>query len=68
MSLARCSLKVSLPGTDAYDEYDRLFISGAPRDLPDGTYTLTFAGRVFSAQWRIGAWTLQSRGSLRVSS
>jgi hypothetical protein len=50
--------KVSLPGTDAYDEYDRLFISGAPRDLPDGTYTLTFAGRVFSAQWHIGAWTL----------
>ena len=48
--------KVSLPGTDVY-EYDRSFISGAPRDLQNGLYKLTFDGRVLSAQRRNGAWT-----------
>ena len=48
--------KVSLPGTDVY-EYDRPFVSGAPRDLQNGLYKLTFDGRVLSAQWRNGAWT-----------
>jgi hypothetical protein len=47
--------KVSLPGTDVY-EYDRSFISGAPRDLPAGRYTLTFDRRLHSVQRHNGAW------------
>jgi hypothetical protein len=47
--------KVSLPGTDLY-EYDRSFICGAPRDLPVGTYTLTFCGQAMSVQRHNGAW------------
>ena len=47
--------KVSLRGTDVY-EYVRPFITGAPRDLQNGLYTLTFDGRVLSAQRRSGAW------------
>jgi hypothetical protein len=47
--------KVSLPGTDVY-EYDRPFISGAPRDLQNGLYQLTFDGRVLSAKRCNGAW------------
>jgi len=48
--------KVLLPGTDVY-EYDRPFVSGAPRDLQNGLYKLTFDGRVFSAKLHGGAWT-----------
>lgn len=49
--------KVSLPGTDLY-EYDRPFISGAPRDLQNGLYKLTFDGRVLSAKRRNGGWVV----------
>ncbi len=47
--------KVSLRGTDIY-EYVRPFITGAPRDLQNGLYKLTFDGRVLSAQRRGGSW------------
>ena len=47
--------KVSLRGTDVY-EYVRPFITGAPRDLQNGLYKLTFDGRVLSAQRRGGSW------------
>jgi hypothetical protein len=47
--------KVSLRGTDVY-EYVRPFISGAPRDLQNGLYKLTFDGRVLSAKRKGGAW------------
>ncbi len=47
--------KVSLGGTDVY-EYVRPFITGAPRDLQNGLYKLTFDGRVLSAQRRGGSW------------
>ena len=47
--------KVSRRGTDAY-EYVRPFITGAPRDLQNGLYKLTFDGRVPSAQRHKGAW------------
>ena len=49
--------KVSRPGTDVY-EYDRPFISGAPRDMENGLYKLTFDGRVLSAQQHNGGWVL----------
>jgi hypothetical protein len=49
--------KVSRRGTDVY-EYVRPFITGAPRDLQDGLYKLTFDGRALSAQRRSGAWVL----------
>jgi hypothetical protein len=47
--------KVSLRGTDVY-EYDRPFVSGAPRDLQNGLYKLTFDGRVLSARRQNGGW------------
>jgi hypothetical protein len=47
--------KVSRRGTDVY-EYVRPFITGAPRDLQNGVYKLTFDGRVLSAKRKGGAW------------
>jgi hypothetical protein len=47
--------KVSLPGSDVYG-YDRQFICGAPRDLQNGLYKLTFDGRVLSAERHRGRW------------
>jgi hypothetical protein len=48
--------KVSRRGADAY-EYVRPFITGAPRDLQNGLYKLTFDGRVLSAQLCNGGWS-----------
>jgi len=50
--------KVSLSGTDVY-EYHRSFISGAPRDLQNGLYKLTFDGRVLNAKRHNGEWTFK---------
>ena len=47
--------RLSLRGTDVY-EYVRPFVSGAPRDLQNGQYKLTFHGRVLCAQPRNGGW------------
>lgn len=47
--------KVSRRGTDVY-EYVRPFITGAPRDLQNGLYKLTFDGRALSAQRYNGGW------------
>jgi hypothetical protein len=49
------AVKVSLPGTDTY-EYVRPLISGAPQDLRDGLYKLTFDGRTVPVQRHGGAW------------
>jgi hypothetical protein len=47
--------KVSLRDTDVY-EYVRPFITGAPLDLQDGQYKLTFDGRALPARRNNGAW------------
>jgi hypothetical protein len=55
---ATCSvsaIKVAVPGTDN-SKYSRPRIIGAPLDLPDGAYQLTFAGRALSIQRRKGVW------------
>lgn len=49
------AIKVAVPGTDK-SNYSRPRIIGAPLDLPDGTYELTFAGRALTVQRRKGAW------------
>jgi hypothetical protein len=56
--------KVSLRGTDVY-EYFRPFISGAPRELQNGLYKLTFDASVSLPSERAGPGCLQSRCSLR---
>lgn len=58
--------KVSLPGTDAY-EHHRQFISGAPRDLQNGLYKLTFDGQAISVQRHNGAWVFTVPPGERVS-
>jgi hypothetical protein len=50
-----CAVKMEQLGTGTY-EYVRPMVSGAPSDLPNGSYTLTFCGRVASVQLRNGAW------------
>lgn len=50
-----CAVKVALQGTGTY-EYVRPMVYGAPGDLPNGSYTLTFGGRVTSVQLHNGAW------------
>jgi hypothetical protein len=49
------AVKVSLPGTDEYT-YIRPVIYGAPSDLPDGPYSITFGGKTESVQRLMGAW------------
>jgi hypothetical protein len=55
---ATCSvsaIKVAVPGTDD-SKYSRPRIIGAPLDLPDGAYRLTFAGHTLAIRRRKGAW------------
>ncbi|MGC2621395.1 MAG: hypothetical protein WA414_20285 [Acidobacteriaceae bacterium] len=50
-----CAVKVALLGTGTY-EYVRPIVSGAPSDMPNGSYMLTFAGRSTGVQLHNGAW------------
>jgi hypothetical protein len=50
-----CAVRVALQGAGSYD-YVRPMVSGAPGDLPNGSYTLTFGGRIASVQLHNGAW------------
>lgn len=47
--------KVSLPGTDLF-EYANCRIHQEPEDLPDGQYTVSFAGRTVSLRKKNGFW------------
>lgn len=47
--------KVSLPGTDLF-EYANCSIHQYPPDLPDGQYTVTFAGRTETVKKQNGFW------------
>ena len=50
-----CAVKAALLGRGTY-EYVRPIVTGAPGDLPNGSYTLTFAGHMASVQLHNGAW------------
>jgi hypothetical protein len=49
------ALEVPLPGSDS-SEYALVMISGAPNDLPDGRYYLSFDGRVIPVLRHNSAW------------
>jgi hypothetical protein len=50
-----CAVRIALQSGGAY-QYVRPIVTGAPGDLPNGTYVLTFDGRVASVQFHNGAW------------
>jgi len=49
------AIKVAVAGPDKA-KYSRPRIVGAPLDLPDGPYEVTFAGRAQAVQRRKGTW------------
>jgi hypothetical protein len=50
-----CAVRIALQGVGGY-QYVRPIVAGAPSDLPNGAYVLTFDGRVTSVQLHNGAW------------
>jgi hypothetical protein len=49
------AIKVSLPGTDEF-MYTRFQIQNAPRDMPDGQYSVRYKGRTDALVKRDGIW------------
>ena len=63
---ATCSvsaIKVTELGTDE-SSYSRSRIVGAPLDLPDGAYEVTFAGHTLEVQRCMGVWLWYRMGKL----
>jgi hypothetical protein len=50
------AIKVTTPGTGKYN-FARPRVVGAPGDLPDGKYQVTFAGRSLEVERKKGIWS-----------